>query len=236
MSRLHDELAFLDDERLVILAGQLPPAAHVLIARHHGWAKRHIARLALAHGLSAPDIEDAQQQTVIVLLQAIAYYRNSPRVPHGSFARFSRWFLRCRSANLIRGLCRCQRRYDRSAESMVTLAGGLANARHASLRDNPARLAEWGETLEALRTVPNHLDERERKLWQLLATGSELGQIAVVLRISRRTVGRRRGRLLNKVRDLLSGCGRSFRADSDSLLDKTRKEITDALPVRPRQS
>ena len=180
------------DEELVILDKEcgFQPAQTELTLRYLPTVQKLIRRWARRSGLSAPDLEDAEQDGVLSLVHAIARYDTAQlALPHGfSFRCFAERVLRGGYLNQLKHECRVaqhQREYRAVMQSCET--HGAIDA------------AEWWDARARLQPALNRLDARERSLTENLLQGMHLCDAAVHLRISYRTAKRWRKRILAKL-------------------------------------
>jgi RNA polymerase sigma factor (sigma-70 family) len=202
------DLSKLGDEEVVVLAKECgyQPATQELLVRFRDYTNRLIARQAKQTRLTAADVEDAQQNAVFAVAEAITRYHTEEMVkPNGcSFRTFLRIVLTGRFRDFVKHVTRVARHYDRSVTTNGTGASALdlieAQAERAGrrIRDrtDPASAAEWREAWERLENVLQRLDTVQRSLWNRLACGTALRTVAQELGISYDKAKRRRQRLL----------------------------------------
>jgi RNA polymerase sigma factor (sigma-70 family) len=205
-SRKYDlDLSRMGDEELVVLAQECGflAAAHALLARHHSWVNGLIARKGRQTRLGAADVEDARQEAVFWMLQGIARYDTLELArPQGCrFRTFLFTLVGRRFIDFARQVWRRQRRVDRQAR----LAGpegqrgtlGMTGRNRARLnQDNPAAALVCQESRQRLQSALNHLGEAACRLWDALASGMSLRDIAREQGLSYAQAKRRRRRLL----------------------------------------
>ncbi len=211
------DLSRLGDEELVVLAKECGyrPAANELIVRHREGMNRLITYQARQTGLSAADVEDAQQNAVFALLEAIADYDTLQMVkPKGcSFRTFLRLVLTARFRDYAKHVSRVERHFDHSAVARGALDGdpelvASPSRPHDGLdsqESDPAVVAEWHESMARLHQALQRLDPRSRRLWEGLVSGKPLRILASEMRVSYDTVKRRRQRLLTELTTQLRG-------------------------------
>jgi RNA polymerase sigma factor (sigma-70 family) len=201
------DLSKMGDEELVVLAQEcgFRPAADELVVRFHDWKNRFIAFQARSVHLSSADLEDAQQNAVFSVLEAISGYKTPEMVRPGgcSFRSFLKIVLGARFRDFTKHLKRVERHYDRSSRAGRGLeeedvARNKVQEPHAWLEksNDPAEVVAWQEALARLHTVLENLDESVLRLWKALAAGVHLRQIAQDLGISYDSAKRQRRRLL----------------------------------------
>ena len=201
------DLSRIGDEELVVLAKECDyqPAAHALIARHHPWVNRLIACNAGHTGLGAADLEDAEQEAVFWMLEGIARY-NTLELARPKRRRF-RTFLYTRVGSRFIDFVRRIRRRERHFACLVrfSLEGHFAIGRIRSRKhgrpgqDNPASALEREENHMRLERALDCLDEEARRLWERLASGMRLRDIARRQGISYPQAKRQRRKLLAKL-------------------------------------
>jgi RNA polymerase sigma factor (sigma-70 family) len=211
------DLSKMGDEELVVLAKECgyQPAANELIVRHREGMSRLIAYRARRTGLSAADVEDAQQNAVFALLEAVATYDVGEMVkPKGCrFRTFLRLVVTARFRDFVKHLSRVESHYDRGAAVQKAPDAGrgpggarpLCEAWGNGTRGDPAAAAEWQEALARLHQAVEQLEPRSRRLWDGLVSGKRLRTLARDLRVSYDTAKRRRSRLLTELTTQLRG-------------------------------
>ncbi len=229
MKKYDLDLSKIEDEQLVVLVQECGyrPAANELVLRYHPRMGRLIAYQAKQTPLTAHDVEDAQQNAVFALVEAIAGYNTREMLKPGGcrFRTYGRLVTMRRFWNFVKHIRRWQERYTFFArvDGRVALAesflGGrgscraaerTGSARYAGVPASPAPrhqrisdpvdAAARQEVLERLSRVLEHMGERKRALWQELAAGKKLRQIACELGISYDAVKRQRRQLLAHLR------------------------------------
>jgi RNA polymerase sigma factor (sigma-70 family) len=199
------DLAVMDDEALVVLAKECEygPARDELIIRYGSQTERLIRWMAQPHGFSHADVEDARQNAVFWMLEAVTKYNTDEIAkPHGcSFRSFVHRVLMARFKDFAKHLRRVERHYDRSADYVVDDA---AAGRQTGELTDPASIAEIHELLARLHETLASLDTDNRQLWQMLADGVSLREVASELSISYDAVKRRRRKLLGQLKSRLN--------------------------------
>jgi len=209
LERLHPrydlDMAGLEDEQLVVLVQECAyvPAREELISRCNGLKDRLIHRLAARNGLQEADRMDAQQDAVLWILEAIREYNTRQQVkPRGCrFRTFLYHVLLSRFIDLLRRQCRRQAR----------LRLGLLSSSPACQRDgstsgleswggDPQRLMEQDESMARLHQELDRLGGLAPELWDLLARGMRLHEIAAALDLSYEVVKRKRRKLIAHLR------------------------------------
>ena len=209
------DLTRMGDEELVVLAQECgyQPAANELILRYHEWMRGIITQKARRTRLTAADVEDAQQNAVFALREAVTRYDTFEFVkPRGcSFRTFLRLVLTSRFRDFVKHLGRRERHIDRFAPDTGRLdsdggADGYRTARpdgRPNSLGDPAAVAEWQEALARLEDALERLGEEARRMWELLASGLRLHAVAKQLGVSYDSAKRQRQRLLAGLKERL---------------------------------
>jgi RNA polymerase sigma factor (sigma-70 family) len=194
------DLDRLADEALVVLAQECDyrPAGAALFQRYHDWACGLVGRRACRSRLQHADAEDARQNAVLGLAEAIRRYDTLQMGLRGG-CRFRTFLFRVVSARYIDFLRRlgCLRRHYRSATILAAApvpAG--SGSRPAYGAGDPVGAAQCKEEQARLEQALQQLDEASRKLWDSLAAGTPLRAAARALDISYDAAQRIRRRLL----------------------------------------
>jgi RNA polymerase sigma factor (sigma-70 family) len=202
------ELSRMGDEELVVLAQECGyhPALNELILRYHEWMNKLIAHKARRTRLSAADVQDAQQNAVFALREAVGRYDTSEyvKVRGCSFRTFLRVVLTSRFQDFVKHCGRRERHIDRSAREVDLLESGGSTEDRRTMRRNgskdnlndPAEVVERREALARLDQALGRLGEGARRLWELLATGLRLHAVAKELGVSYDSAKRQRQKLL----------------------------------------
>ena len=201
------DLSRIGDEALVVLAKECDyqPAAHALIARFHPWVIRLIACIVGPKGLGAADLEDAEQEAVFWMLEGIARYNTLELArPKGRrFRTYLYMLVRYRFIDFVRPIRRRERHF--ACRVRFSLRGHFVIGRISSRkyrrpgRDNPASALERKENQMRLQRALDRLDEEARSLWECLASGMRLRDIARRQGISYPQAKRQRRKLLAKL-------------------------------------
>jgi RNA polymerase sigma factor (sigma-70 family) len=209
------DLLKMGDEELVVLAQECEfrPAADELVLRYHEPIGRVIAHKARLTTLTARDVEDAQQNVFFALCEAIASYRTLEMAKPGGcrFRSYAGTVALARFWDFVKRVRRLQKRCHCRAE----LAGrdpaeGIQRGsrlhalfvprQHCS---DPTEAAARQEALRALNQALQSLDHPMQALWQQLAAGQKLRQIAQERGLSYDALKRQRRTLLSKLARVL---------------------------------
>jgi RNA polymerase sigma factor (sigma-70 family) len=208
------DMAGLEDEQLVVLVQECAyvPAREELISRCNGLKDRFIHRLAARNGLQEADRMDAQQDAVLWILEAIREYDTGQQViPRGCrFRTFLRQVLLSRFIDLLR----CQRRRQTWFQ-LVGYKFGLLGSFPTAQRDerasgleswsgNPQLGLEQDESMARLHQELDRLGGLAPLMWDLLARGMRLHEIAAALDLSYEAAKRRRRKLIAHLRSCLA--------------------------------
>jgi RNA polymerase sigma factor (sigma-70 family) len=199
------DLVIMEDEALIVLAKECEyaPARDELIVRYGGQTSRLIDWMAYRYRLSNADAEDARQNAVFWFVEAINKYdTNQIGKPRGcSFRSFIHRVVMARFKDFAKHVRRVDAHYDRKTRcgEDATSAAGIELT-----RNDPASLAEAHEAASRLQATVTSLDPDTRRLWQLLADGISLRQIAEKLGISYDAAKRRRRKLIAELKSQLS--------------------------------
>ncbi len=144
------DLARMGSEELVVLAKECGyyPAWEQLLVRHEGWKRRLVAWLASGHRLGGAEAEDAEQQAVFAMREAIASYDTGQLGLRGgcSFRTHLRRVLTARFQDFLRARRRYERGLDRST-SVEVAADEAAPGGRAAGKDDPALEAQRHEAM-----------------------------------------------------------------------------------------
>jgi RNA polymerase sigma factor (sigma-70 family) len=200
-------LAVTDDGSLVVVAGPLPEtrsglavmadgplvvmaqlgdsaARRQLIARHAARVQEHVGHLAAQHQHLRPDeVEDAQQQAILWLCEAVAKYDTLEiGKEHGrSFTSFLEEVVERRLYDY--GRARRRREKHRATGGGVAF-DDLADAG----QPDPAAVARDHALLERIGQIVETMERRERAVWHGRAAGKRVAAVARELRCTERTV------------------------------------------------
>ncbi len=190
-------LSRMEDEALVVLSQECAfrPATNVLLLRYYEPMNKLIA-LKARTTLLATDVQDAQQDGVFAILNAIARYDTLESAkPHGCrFRTYLHMVVTCRFLDYVRHVRRVEKRYRRLDEAVDSPADG-GGQRPAGRRSDPVEALAQQEETARLHSALDRLDDRMRGLWQELSSGKKLPQIAREQGVSYDRVKRQRQRL-----------------------------------------
>jgi RNA polymerase sigma factor (sigma-70 family) len=199
------DLAVMEDEAVVVLAKECEygPARDELIVRYGPQTSRLIGWLAHCHGFSHSDGEDARQNAVFWVVEAINKYdtRQIGKPQGCSFRSFIHRVLVARFKDFAKHLRRVDRHYDRTAR---TEAHEPMPADADIAQDDPALVAEAQESMHRLQSTLRGLDGESLRLWGLLSEGHNLREIASQLGMSYDSAKRRRRKLIEQLKLRLS--------------------------------
>lgn len=202
------DLSKLEDEPLVIMAQEVgyEPARNELIDRLWPLCRQIVRRFAFRLGLQEPDLQDAQQDAVFWIIDAIGHYRGDESVRPGGchFRSFLYCVLRDRFIDALRTgrkyhlrnggkLHRHPQEFEtRDSESL----GRLAICGAVTATGNVPYDAQQSEWNIQLQDAVSHLNQRMQELWSLLRQGQSLRRIAIRLHCSYDQTKRLRRKLL----------------------------------------
>jgi RNA polymerase sigma factor (sigma-70 family) len=203
------DLSRMGDEALVILAQECAfrPATDELVRRYFERMSQLIARKARGLGL-ASDLPDAQQNAVFAMLEAIASYHTlEVAKPRGCrFRTFLGMVVLARFGDFVRQLRRLQRPccgLHEAGERPAVCQGWCPGSREG----DPVEALARREAMARLHQALEDLDEALRGLWQELADGKRMRQIAREQGVSYERLKRQRRRLLARLAALLRNAG-----------------------------
>jgi RNA polymerase sigma factor (sigma-70 family) len=204
-------MAGLADEQLVCLVQECDyvPARDELICRCNGLKDRLIRRRATRSGLQEADRLDAQQDAVLWILEAIRDYNTGQQVmPRGCcFRTFLYRVLLSRFIDLLRRQRRRQTRLasytSGSLNSLPAPQPDGSPAEPESWGGRPQRGMERGELMARLREELAKVGGLSREVWDLLARGVRLREIAAALGLSYDAAKRQRRKLIAHLRACL---------------------------------
>jgi RNA polymerase sigma factor (sigma-70 family) len=198
------DLEGMSDEELVVLAQECgcAPAGQVLLLRHHDWVGGLVARRARRRYLQDADVEDARQNAVLSLTEAVHSY-DTLELGRPGGCRFRSFLYRvalARYCDFLRKVGRLTGRwktFSALAEAPVPVRSGC---------DDPAAAAEWQEAQARLERALGQLDDPARQLWERLVSGALLRGIADELSVSYDAAKRARPRGTKGERHQSRGC------------------------------
>jgi RNA polymerase sigma factor (sigma-70 family) len=195
----------MEDEALIVLAKECEyaPARDELIVRYGNQTRRLIDWMAYRYRLSNADAEDARQNAVFWFVEAITKYdTNQIGKRQGcSFRSFIHRVVMARFKDFAKHLRRVECHYDRNTRCGNDDSSAVDIDRRGS---DPATLAEAHESASRLQATLSSLDSPSGRLWQLLADGNSLRQIAADLGVSYDAAKRRRRKLIAELKTRLS--------------------------------
>jgi RNA polymerase sigma factor (sigma-70 family) len=208
----------LEDEPLVVLAAECDyrPARDELIRRVLPVADRLVGRYAARTGLQEADRQDARQDAVLWILEAVGRYRTDRTGKDGRSAGcpFRTFLRRVVSARLVDFLRRCRRlrrHFPLAEAALLDWNEDSYRPRHRSDPGTggsaalPEREVEGGEVRAFLHRELGGFSEIDQTLWDLLAAGTPLRQVAQALNRSYHQVKRHRQKLIARLRCSLAG-------------------------------
>jgi RNA polymerase sigma factor (sigma-70 family) len=166
--------------------------------RYDAQIDRLIGWMARSYRLTQADLEDARQNAVFWVVEAITKYDTEQigKVRGCSFRSFVHRVLMSRFKDFTKHLRRVECHYDRSTECAVE---EIAQA-DGDEQEDPALIAEEKESNNRLQLTLSSLDSESCRLWQLLADGTSLRQIAASLDVSYDSIKRRRRKLIEQLK------------------------------------
>jgi RNA polymerase sigma factor (sigma-70 family) len=169
-------------------------AVDELLARHYATIRRFIAYRAFGAGLRRPDREDAEQEALCALLEAIRAYDPAQLGRPGgcSFCTFLRRVLGCRFADHLRRVRRARDRRRGTVSLEEVPAADPPSAAPVPAQpfppsawtNEPLVIVEWGERMAGLGQALSALDDDARWLWEQRGLGKTFAEIATELGIS----------------------------------------------------
>jgi RNA polymerase sigma factor (sigma-70 family) len=208
------DMTIMEDEPLVILTTEceFQPAQDELIRRYLPLKEQLVRRHTALTALQQADHDDAQQDAILWILEAIRRYRTDEYIKPGGchFRSFLQRVLDARCIDFLRRLQRFRNHFP--------LTGGAlpAASTSSSGKDRPHNRATPGERAEGVQGAQElglrarlleqltQLDGPSRQLWDLLARGMPLRKIAIVLNVSYDAAKRRRRKLFANLCSSLS--------------------------------
>lgn len=200
-------LVVMDDEALVVLAKECEfgPARDELMVRYGSQTERMIRWLAHCRSHGHADVEDALQNAVFWIIEAVNKYdTNQIGKTNGcSFRSFIFRVVTARFKDFAKHLRRVEGHYDRSTRCSHE---GFQPVDTGHLPKDPAQIAESRDSMNRLQETLQNLSEESGRLWQLLSEGKSLHQIAELLGMSYDSVKRRRRKLIEQLKLQLKSC------------------------------
>lgn len=205
------DLAVMEDEALIVLAEECEygPARDELIVRYDAQIDRLIGWMARSYRLTQADLEDARQNAVFWVVEAISKYDTEQigKVRGCSFRSFVHRVLMSRFKDFTKHLRRVECRYDRSSDCAVE---ELSEVDANDEPEDPALIVAEKESINLLQQTLSGLDSESGRLWQLLAEGTSLRQIAATLDVSYDSIKRRRRKLIEQLKMQLNEAASGF--------------------------
>ena len=212
------DLTQLADEQLVALAqeGDDRTARDEIVRRSLPAVGRLVGRYAARNGLQEADRQDARQAAVLWVLEAVECYR-APRSGTGArpagcpFRNFLHRVVSARLVDYLRHLRHLQRHFPVVETALLDRNEGSNRQRHRSdlglggSAAGPQREVEEGEVRAVLHLEMAGLSGTDRTLWDLMAAGTPLQQVAAALDLSYHQVKRHRQKLIARLRSSLAG-------------------------------
>jgi RNA polymerase sigma factor (sigma-70 family) len=179
---------------------------------------KNVARMARRCRLTDAEIEDAQQEGVFWVLEAIRIFdarqpanQNIDGESGTSFHTFLFSVLSFRFKDFLKRQRRttCRERFvscETDEFSLVDEDGSLQSGTPklaTAKSDDPVHIVELREATEQLERAISQLDEPSQQIWNLLRAGVSLHSIAQELGISYEAVRRRRRRMIADIRSNL---------------------------------
>ena len=199
------DLAVMEDEALIVLAEECEygPARDELIVRYDAQIDRLISWMARSYRLTTSDLEDARQNAIFWVVEAITKYDTEQigKVGGCSFRSFVHRVLMSRFKDFTKHLRRVECRYNRSSECAVE---EFSQEDAKDEPQDPARVVAEKESITRLQQTLSTLDSESGRLWQLLAEGTSLRQIAASLGLSYDSIKRRRRKLIDHLKTQLN--------------------------------
>jgi RNA polymerase sigma factor (sigma-70 family) len=200
----------MEDEALIVLAKECEyaPARDELIVRYGNHSRRLIDWMAYRYRLSDADTEDARQNAVFWFVEAITKYdTNQIGKRQGcSFRSFIHRVVMARFKDFAKHLRRVECHYDRNSGCGSDDSSAVDIDRKGT---DPATLAEAQESASRLQAALASLRPDAGQLWQLLADGQSLRQVAAELGLSYDAAKRRRRKLIAELKIRLSQDGKA---------------------------
>jgi RNA polymerase sigma factor (sigma-70 family) len=199
------DLAVMEDEALIVLAEECEygPARDELIVRYDAQIDRLIGWMARSYRLTQADLEDARQNAVFWVVEAITKYDTEQigKVRGCSFRSFVHRVLMSRFKDFTKHLRRVECHYDRSSECAVE---EISEEDANDEPEDPALIVAEKESINRLQQTLSSLDSDSGRLWQLLAEGTSLRQIAATMDVSYDAIKRRRRKLIEQLKTQLN--------------------------------
>jgi RNA polymerase sigma factor (sigma-70 family) len=200
------DVAALADEELVRLVQETfsKAARCAIVARHYPRMRKLLAQWAKQERLGIDDREDAQQEGVFALLEAVDDYdRDSQTHAECLFRSFLGKFVRSRFLDYVRTQRRRERHLDRSVH-VESLKGYVPPPVGTHGTDDPAELAARCEFRVRLDEEVRCLNRPMRRLWKEMELGRPLWAIAETVGLSYYQVRRLHKHMIERLRGRLT--------------------------------
>jgi RNA polymerase sigma factor (sigma-70 family) len=202
----------LEDEQLVVLAMECDyrPARNELIRRYLPLNERLLQRRTAHATLQEADYDDARQDAILWIVEAIRRYRSDEQLKPGGchFRSFVYRVLSDRHVDFLRRRQRLRSHFplevDVSSRHLRFVYGAGTQDPAGGEGADPLHAEEERELRSRLREELGLLGNAARRLWDLMAEGVPLRTIAVDLNVSYDQVKRARRRLLAHLRSSMA--------------------------------
>jgi RNA polymerase sigma factor (sigma-70 family) len=208
------DMMVMEDEPLVVLATEcdFQPARDELIRRYLPLKEQLVRWRTALTALQDADHDDAQQDAILWLLEAIRRYRTDEYIKPGGchFRSFLHRVLDARCIDFLRRLQHSRNHFPLTGGALPASSTSSNGKHHRHNGPTPGEGADAVQEAQepALRArllqQLAQLDGPARRLWDMLAEGVPLRKIAVVLNVSYDTAKRRRRKLLANLRSSLA--------------------------------
>ena len=204
-----NQMANLTKEELIRSArqtGWADPAGN-LLQRYYPMMRKIIGRESRRAGLGRADQEDAEQEAVFAFRHAVDRFdgRSAEHSAFGSFRTFLTVIVTAHVRDFVRRIRRWESHYDRTVRYEDLLEICNDNQWSATSEIDPIFLLTRQEFRAIIDQAITVLDPSARQLWEQLAAGHRLGQVAAALNLSYGQGKRLRrsvlAELANKLRD-----------------------------------
>jgi RNA polymerase sigma factor (sigma-70 family) len=175
-----------DDLTRLCQQADLADVAGELLARHFPWVRHIIGKESKRMRLERADSEDAQQEAVLAFLQALAKFDTGmPERPDSvSFRTFLRVVVTARFRDYVRRLRRWEAHHDRTVQLENLVEASLSCLVGAGDSSDPYTQLTWQEFKVDLDQALGDLKAPAQQMWEWLAAGQGLRQVAADMNIS----------------------------------------------------